>query len=73
MNDFTKEELEEIAEMMRYARKQCVATKHELSYQVEVKALSMIENYCEHQWENHCCGVIDAAFLCSKCGVRINE
>lgn len=48
MNGFTKEELEEIAEMMRYARKQGVETHHNLSYEVEIKALKMIGNYCEH-------------------------
>lgn len=48
MNDFTKDELEEIAEMLRHARKQGVETKHNLSYEVELKALSLIGNYCEH-------------------------
>ncbi len=34
--------------MMRYARKQGVETHHNLSYEVEIKALKMIGNYCEH-------------------------
>jgi Tfp pilus assembly ATPase PilU len=69
MNDFTKEELEEIAEMMRHARKQGVQTYHNLSYQVEKKALSMIDNYCDHTWD-------DAAtnqFYCIKCQKHVNK
>ena len=48
MNEFTKEELEDIAEMMRHARQQGIDTIHDLTYEIEVKVRKMIENYCEH-------------------------
>ncbi len=49
MNDFTKEELEEIVDMMRYARKQGIDTTHNLSYRVETKANAMIDNYEDNE------------------------
>ena len=67
MNEFTKDELEEIVDMMHYARKQGVETTHNLSYQVELKAKSMIDNYCEHSESiMDCDGGI--TLVCKECG-----
>lgn len=72
MNDFTREELEEIVEMMRYARKHLVEQKHNLSYQVEKKALSMMDIYygnykykCDHH--KHIESIV-FGLVCEKCG-----
>ena len=66
MNDFTKEELEEIQEIARHCGKQSVETKHNLTYQVKCKVESMLDNYCEHQ------PVVminsDGSCKCSACG-----
>ena len=50
MNDFTKEELEEIQEIARHCCKQAVETRHNLTYTVKLKAERMIDNYCEHEF-----------------------
>lgn len=65
MNDFTKEELYDIAEMMRHARKQGIDTKYNLTYHIEDKVWHMIENYCEHEKvvPNY-----DCKTQCDKCG-----
>ena len=49
MNDFTKDELEEIQEIARHCCKQAVETRHNLTYTVKLKAERMIDNYCEHE------------------------
>lgn len=70
MNDFTKEEREEIVDMMHHARKQGVETTHNLSYQVELKAKCFIENYCEHQFILKGKGA-QVFTQCEKCGYRL--
>lgn len=45
MNDFTREELEEICEIARHCCKQGVDTRHNLTYDVQQKAGRMLENY----------------------------
>lgn len=69
-NDFTKEELEEIQEIARHCSKQGVETRHNLTWDVKLKAERMIDNYCEHEPEGdyHVC--VDK---CKHCGVIINE
>ena len=66
MNQFTKDELQEIAEMARHMRKQCIETTHNLSCEIEDKAWEMLENYCEHRF-----GVVyidgSAHPRCKKC------
>lgn len=60
MNDFTKEELEQIY-------------FHLENEPIELgkKIKSMIENYCDHEWENPCCGCPNSACICIKCDKRI--
>ncbi len=51
MNDFTKEELEEIREIARHCSKQGVETKHNLTYHIQIKAEDMIKYLpkCDHR------------------------
>lgn len=63
MNDFTKEELEEIQEIARHCCKQGINTIHNLTYYVKIKAQTMIDNYCEHEWE----GFTIRNIRCMKC------
>ena len=61
MNDFTKEEL--------------AVLKHSLNTNVDGykdpgllnKLQSMIDNYCDHEWENICHGCYLDKIYCHKC------
>lgn len=76
MNDFTKKELEEISEMMTYGRKQGVDTQHNLTYEVEVKAQSMINAYyekksdCNHDWGVGFGSIHSPVTYCKLCGIQ---
>ncbi len=66
MNDFTKEELISL-QYAFYSN-----TKDETPELLEVSPLlkkleRMIDNYCEHEYENHCCGCELQNIVCNKC------
>ena len=63
MNDFTKEELGIIFCNL------CVTDKTE---DVLKKVGEMFENYCDHEWENHCCGCTNS-IVCSKCDKYLTD
>ncbi len=60
MNDFTKEELENIlnGNVTLYPHTHCNLVN---------KIQSMIDNYCEHEWENICCQCALDKIYCHKC------
>lgn len=60
MNDFTKEELENIlnGNIELYP-----ATFSGLRNKIQ----SMIDTYCDHNWENYCCGCDAENLACTKC------
>jgi hypothetical protein len=65
MNDFTKDELTEILESVRYW--------HEgLETRLQDKIQPMIDNYCEHKWDNSCCGCTYGIY-CEKCDIHLVE
>jgi hypothetical protein len=59
MNDFTKEELEEIS--------YCLAYTYNHEHSLFEKIQSMIDNFCEHDWQNLCCGCALENIWCDKC------
>jgi hypothetical protein len=66
MNDFTKDELEEILGCVN----SIIAINKEskdyfgpLAYKTE----AMIDNYCEHEWKNHCPECNPLNIYCIKC------
>ena len=68
MNDFTKEELEKLL-MWSVHRAEDIGTVEycrEGSGLLFDKIQSMIDNYCEHEYENRCCECT-SAIGCSKC------
>lgn len=74
MNDFTKEELEYIAEAIEMWFKDYDSETPERIY---LKVQSMIDNYCEHQWivisehKLYRVGETSSAIpICNKCGQR---
>lgn len=52
MNDFTKEELEEIKSCLKYIIASGVAPYSCLTISLKKKTQSMIDNYCEHLWSD---------------------
>lgn len=64
MNDFTKEELGIIACNL------CVNPK---TKDILRKIASMIDNYCEHEWELSFSKNIILGIYCQKCGIKLNN
>ncbi len=65
MNDFTKEELMNIL----YALEHLYEPSFDLPkmYLLRNKVESMIDNYCDHEWENICCQCTMDKIYCHKC------
>lgn len=67
MNDFTKEELEELMNGLDWIIDR--GQQAEITFMTRIKIQSMIENYCEHE----SAGTYYEQFrwkLCRKCGVQ---
>ena len=64
MNDFTKDELEYLHEMIGSIS----IAGHPIDDEaLKSKIQSMIDNYCEHEWENICCQCTLDKIYCYKC------
>lgn len=66
MNDFTKYELQSILWAIDYVRERtnnCGDTMRSL----QGKLREIINNYCDHEWENFCCGCDPENLICKKC------
>jgi len=70
MNDFTKEELEYIRNYIFNGAASISFEKHEV---LRNKIQSMIDNYCEHDWENICCQCTLDKIYCHKCERTIDD
>jgi len=64
MNDFTKDELEYLHEMIGSISFAGHAIDDEA---LKSKIQSMIDSYCEHEWENICCQCTLDKIYCHKC------
>lgn len=74
MNDFTKEELQIIhLDICVYINKSKITNVPQNHLDLRDKVNSMIENYCEHKWENTCCGCWVANICCIKCKKCLEE
>ena len=62
MNDFTKEELQLIHEYL------CGNPR---TYVIADKIQSMIDNYCEHEWDIYREGSIIRGIYCAKCSTKL--
>lgn len=74
MNDFTKEELEDIGSCIYAVRSS--SSISEMTYGLlQEKVQAMIDNYCDHESFTGSCIKIDGVALktCSKCGKMFNE
>lgn len=68
MNDFTKEELRNIADAILYAIPTLDCRKEAL-ISIRDKVKIMIDNYCEHKWEHE---VINAIY-CPHCQMTVKS
>lgn len=73
MNDFTKTELAEISRCLQYMIKGCTTPHSCLTIGLKKKVRLMIENYCEHEWENPCCGCSESSPYCEKCKLKLYQ
>jgi hypothetical protein len=69
MNDFTKEELEEIIESFNWIESE---TSWDWKHKLRNKIKSMIDNYCEHTWFFYLNSKANSALRCHKCDKEIN-
>lgn len=72
MNDFTKEELGDLYAAIRYCYKQHIDLPSDtdierFSYCLMEKIDFLIDNYCDHEWENICCQCTLDKIYCHKC------
>lgn len=68
MNEFTKEELQIIAlDMNTYIRRTPMLRESPSHKALRDKVESMIDNYCQHEWENICCQCTLDKIYCHKC------
>lgn len=75
MNDFTKEELILMAcwSANRFEQLGPVQARDEGTIALSHKIQSMIDSYCEHEYENNCCGCELDFIMCQKCDRSVNE
>ncbi len=66
MNDFTKEELILIRYLINNMDETRLTHSKPLIL-VQSKIQSLIDNYCEHEWENICCQCTLDKIYCHKC------
>lgn len=71
MNDFTKEELESIANWgdvyTEFGNSWVDKSERPLINKIQ----SMIDNYCEHEWDNFYKGSINLGIYCNKCNKKL--
>ncbi len=67
MNQFTRKELELIEEIIAWHGSTPPDWIEPFKSVIHAKVQSMIDNYCEHEWENTCCGCCLSAIRCLKC------
>lgn len=66
MNDLTKQEIEDIELVYRaFCGDGRPLTNLEQSIMKKLK--SMVDNYCDHEWENICCQCTLDKIYCYKC------
>lgn len=66
MNDFTKRELEIIRNLINNLDEKMLTWSEEVIL-VQSKIQWMIDNYCEHEWENYYMGNMIRGIYCAKC------
>lgn len=72
MSEFTQEELMHIGDSLLYSIPILSSRKQELM-DIRGKVLEMIDNYCDHDWENICCQCALDKIYCYKCEKTLND
>lgn len=65
MNYFTKDELKDLLSVLNESIAE--GTQPECVHFLRDKIQSMLDNYCEHEWENICCQCTMDKIYCHKC------
>lgn len=71
MNDFTKEDLEDMRTWGECFTEFGNSGVDKFQRHILDKIQSMIDNYCEHEWNNPCCGCPASSRYCTKCEKKI--
>lgn len=71
MNDFTKEELTVLQQAFKGSCKAFANDKFDAA--LEIKIQSMVDSYCDHEWENICCQCTLDKIYCHKCAKSMDE
>lgn len=70
MNNLTKEEIQDIEVVYRaFCGDGRVLTILEMNIMKKLKA--MVDNYCDHNWNNVCCGCDPNNIYCSTCNINL--
>ena len=72
INYFTKKELQTIYSALSIISDASEYAKA-LYYPTAIKIRTMIDNYCEHDWENTCCQCSMDSVCCHKCEKRFTD
>lgn len=73
MNDFTKEDLERLSGLVWMKINELTVSRmmsneaRKILNDLYKKLQSMIDNYCEHEWDNYYSGSINTGIYCNKC------
>ncbi len=73
MNDFTKDELEKLKDGLNYGVSNPYGFTADSIMPLYDKIKDMIDNYCEHDWDNSCCRCPIESIYCTKCDKRIKD
>ncbi len=71
MINFTKKELESILNWGNVYTEFGMSWTYKMHKPLMDKIEAMIENYCDNDWENPCCGCPNSACVCNKCGIKL--
>ena len=73
MNDFTKEELNIIADALALLIGRCSIMNNlkDVVLHLSERIESMIDNYCEHEWKLTFSGSIIKGIYCQKCAIKL--
>lgn len=72
MINFTKEELQLIHDDANNAIEMSGHDSDQV-YAFRDKVKRMIDNYCDHEWKNYCCGCSMSNIYCEECERSLDE
>lgn len=73
MNKFTLQELDDIRTVYKTFCNDSENPRKLTLFEESIlcKLDDAIINYCEHRWENQCCGCCPSMMICEKCQIQL--